>query len=70
MTDEINEEAVVDNAVGSRSDITPVDVSEEMRRSYLDYAMSGHYGARPAGRARRLKAGASPDHLFDVRKRL
>ena len=40
MTDEINEEAVVDNAVGSRSDITPVDVSEEMRRSYLDYAMS------------------------------
>lgn len=32
MTDEINEEAVVDNAVGSRSDITPVDVSEEMRR--------------------------------------
>ena len=40
MTDEINEEAVVDNAVGSRSDITPVDVSEEMRRSYLDYALS------------------------------
>ncbi len=40
MTDEINEEIVVGNAVGSRSDITPVDVSEEMRRSYLDYAMS------------------------------
>ena len=40
MTDEINEETVVDNAVGKRSDITPVDVSEEMRRSYLDYAMS------------------------------
>ena len=40
MTDEINEEAVVDNTVSSRSDITPVDVSEEMRRSYLDYAMS------------------------------
>ena len=40
MTDEINEETIVDNVVGSRSDITPVDVSEEMRRSYLDYAMS------------------------------
>ena len=39
MTDEINEEAVVDNAVGSRSDSTPVVVSEEMRRSYLDYAV-------------------------------
>lgn len=43
MTDEINEEIeeiAVDNTVNPRSDITPVDVSEEMRRSYLDYAMS------------------------------
>ena len=43
MTDEINEEIeeiAVENTVNPRSDITPVDVSEEMRRSYLDYAMS------------------------------
>ena len=26
--------------VGSNEDIAPVDISEEMRRSYLDYAMS------------------------------
>lgn len=43
MTDEINNEEVAEEVVKvntSGEDITPVDVSEEMRRSYLDYAMS------------------------------
>ena len=44
MTDEINNEEEVAEAVvkvnATGEDITPVDVSEEMRRSYLDYAMS------------------------------
>ncbi len=41
MTEEINDENVIANAVDKPAqDITPVDISEEMRRSYLDYAMS------------------------------
>lgn len=44
MTDEINnEEEIAEKVVKVNTtgeDITPVDVSEEMRRSYLDYAMS------------------------------
>lgn len=43
MTDEINNEEVAEEVVKvntSGEDITPVDVSKEMRRSYLDYAMS------------------------------
>ena len=35
MTEEINQ--VVENP---NKDISPVEISEEMRRSYLDYAMS------------------------------
>ena len=34
MTEEIG------SVVEYKEDITPVDISEEMRRSYLDYAMS------------------------------
>lgn len=41
MTEEINDENMIANAVDKPAqDITPVDISEEMRRSYLDYAMS------------------------------
>ena len=41
MTEETMEENVIANAVDKPAqDITPVDISEEMRRSYLDYAMS------------------------------
>ncbi len=41
MTEETNEENIIDNVVDKPAqDITPVDISEEMRRSYLDYAMS------------------------------
>ena len=44
MTDEINEEEkaeIIDNVVDKPAqDITPVDISEDMRRSYLHYAMS------------------------------
>ena len=41
MTEETMEENVIANALDKPAqDITPVDISEEMRRSYLDYAMS------------------------------
>ena len=41
MTEETNQENIIDNVVDKPAqDITPVDISEEMRRSYLDYAMS------------------------------
>lgn len=41
MTEEINDENMIANAVDKPAqDITLVDISEEMRRSYLDYAMS------------------------------
>ena len=41
MTEENSKENVLANAVDKPAqDITPVDISEEMRRSYLDYAMS------------------------------
>lgn len=41
MTEEIKDENIVANVVDKPAqDITPIDISEEMRRSYLDYAMS------------------------------
>ncbi len=41
MTEETMEENIIANVVDKPAqDITPVDISEEMRRSYLDYAMS------------------------------
>ncbi len=41
MTEETNQENIIANIVDKPAqDITPVDISEEMRRSYLDYAMS------------------------------
>ena len=41
MTEETMEENIIANIVDKPAqDITPVDISEEMRRSYLDYAMS------------------------------
>ncbi len=41
MTEEIMDENIVANVVDKPAqDITPIDISEEMRRSYLDYAMS------------------------------
>ena len=41
MTEETMEENVIANVVDKPAqDITPVDISEEMRRSYPDYAMS------------------------------
>ena len=41
-----------------------MSITEEMKRSYLDYAMSVIVRARAAGRARRAEAGASPHPLF------
>ncbi len=41
MTEEIMDENIAANVVDKPAqDITPIDISEEMRRSYLDYAMS------------------------------
>lgn len=41
MTEEIMDENITANVVDKPAqDITPIDISEEMRRSYLDYAMS------------------------------
>jgi DNA gyrase subunit A len=35
--------------------IEPVDIQQEMQRSYIDYAMSVNRRPRPAGGPRRLK---------------
>ena len=44
MTDEIDNENELDNQITtvreSGEDISPISITEEMRRSYLDYAMS------------------------------
>jgi DNA gyrase subunit A len=45
----------------------PVSLEEEMRRSYLDYAMSVIVGRALAGRARRPQAGASARAVRDAR---
>ena len=49
--------------------IEPIEIQEEMERSFLDYAMSVIIVARAARRARRPEAGAPPDPLGDVRRR-
>ena len=47
----------------------PISLEEEMRRSYLDYAMSVIVGPRAAGRARRPEAGAPARAVRDARAR-
>ena len=49
--------------------IEPIEIQEEMERSFLDYAMSVIVVAGPARRARRPQAGAPPDPLGHVRRR-
>ena len=44
-------------------DIEPIEIQEEMERSFLDYAMSVIIVARPARRARRPEARPPPDPL-------
>ena len=45
------------------------ELEQEMRSSFLDYAMSRHRLARAAGCARRAEAGAPPRPLLDVDER-
>ena len=45
----------------------PISLEEEMRRSYLDYAMSVIVGQGPAGRARRPETGPPPGAFRDAR---
>ncbi len=45
----------------------PVTIEDEMRRSYLDYAMSVIIGRAIPDVARRAQAGAPPDPLLDAR---
>ena len=45
------------------------ELEQEMRSSFLDYAMSVIVVARAAGRARRAQAGAPPHPLRDARGR-
>ena len=40
MTEEIKNNELVVNPIDVGKDISPIEISEEMRRSYLDYAMS------------------------------
>jgi hypothetical protein len=47
------------------SDISPISIVEEMKTSYLDYAMSVIVAAGAARRARRVEAGA-PAHPVDL----
>ena len=49
--------------------IEPRELEQEMRSSYLDYAMSVIVGARAARRARRPEARAPPRPLLDVVER-
>ena len=44
----------------------PVNIEDEMRRSYLDYSMSVIIGRRAARRAGRAEAGAAADSLRHV----
>ena len=50
------------------ANIEPIEIQEEMERSFLDYAMSVITVARAARRARRPEAGAPPDPLRHVRR--
>ena len=47
--------------------IRPVHIEEEMRTSYLNYAMSVIVSPCVARRARRAEAGATPDTVRDAR---
>jgi hypothetical protein len=49
------------------SRISNVDINKEMREAYLQYSMSCHRRARPAGCSRRAEAGASAGALRDER---
>ena len=50
-------------------EVFPVNLEDEMRQSYLDYAMSVIVGRALPGRARRPEAGASPRAVRDARAR-
>ena len=47
--------------------ILDIDVGDEMRSSFLEYAYSRHLLPRAARRPRRAQAGAAPDPLHDGR---
>ena len=53
---------------GGAGDLIPINIEDEMRKSYLDYSMSRHHRARAARRARRPEAGAPPHPLRDARR--
>ncbi len=56
-------------AGGEGDRIEPVDLGQEMQKSYIDYAMSVIVGrALPRG-ARRPEAGASPTPVCILRRR-
>ena len=49
--------------------IEPIEIQEEMERSFLEYSMSVIVAAGAARRTRRAQAGAPPDPLLHVRQR-
>ena len=53
-------------AVAGGKNLIPINIEDEMRRSYLDYAMSVIVGPRPAGCPRRIEAGAPAHPLWYV----
>ena len=55
---------------GEGQDIRPVSITDEMKRSYLDYAMSVIVSPRAARLPRRPQARASAHPLLDERERL
>ena len=57
-------------ADGGPSDIRPVSITEEMKRSLPRLRHERDRGARAARRARRAQAGASAHPLLDARERL
>ncbi len=52
---------------GTPSDVRPVSITDEMKRSYLDYAMSVIVSRALPDVRDGLEAGASPHPLFDAR---
>ena len=63
------ERSNVDDRTARTGRIESRELEQEMRSSFLDYAMSVIVVARAAGRARRAEARAPPDPLRDARAR-
>ena len=52
-------------AAPSPFDVKPISLTDELKRSYLDYAMSVIVARALAGRARRFETGTSPHSILD-----